>query len=98
MKLLLQRLAQSATTKAWLVLCALSVLSVLLAAQSHGAVARLGLTLLVAALAWYKARVLLRHYLEVHRAGTVFSRLLGGFAILAPLGLVVSALAEYVLR
>lgn len=87
-----------ATTGAWLVLCALSVASVVLAAQSHSGAGRMGLTLLVAALAWFKARVLLRHYLEVHRAEPVFGRLLNGFATLAPLGLAVSTLREWLMR
>jgi hypothetical protein len=95
MKSLFERIPLSATTLAWLLLCGLSGLSVVLAAQSHVGLARMGLTLLVAALAWTKARVLLRHYLEVQRAGPVFVRLLQGFAVLAPLGLAVSALREY---
>ena len=95
MKSLLERTLQSTTTQAWLLLCALSILSVVLAAQSHAGLARMGLTLLVALLAWVKARVLLRHYLEVQRAGTVFVRLLQGFAVLAPLGLALAALREY---
>ncbi len=95
MKNLIQRIPLSAVTLAWLLLCGLSILSVVVAAQSHVGAARMGLTLLVAALAWYKARVLMRHYLELHRAGAVFARLLGGFAVLAPLGLTVSALREY---
>jgi len=49
----------------------------------------------VAAVAWVKARILLRHYLEVHRAGPVFARSLQGFACLAPLGLAVSAWHEF---
>ena len=97
MKSLLERTPLSATTLAWLLLCALSVLSVVLAAQSHVGLARMGLTLLVAVLAWVKAQVLLRHYLEVQRAGPVFARLLQGFSVLAPLGLAVSALREYAL-
>lgn len=97
MKSLLERIPLSATTLAWLLLCALSVLSVVLAAQSHVGWARMGLTLMVATLAWVKARVLLRHYLELQRAGAVFVRLLQGFAVLAPLGLAVSALREYLL-
>ncbi len=97
MKKLLSRLPLSATTLAWLLLCVLSVLSVVMAAQSHTGLARLALTLLVAALAWTKARVLLRHYLEVQRAGPVFARLLLGISLLAPLGLAVSALREYCL-
>lgn len=95
MKNLFERIPLSATTLAWLLLCVLSVLSVVLAAQSHVGLARMGLTLLVALLAWVKARVLLRHYLEVQRAGTVFVRLLQGFAVLAPLGLALAALREY---
>ncbi|MDT8990374.1 hypothetical protein RQP54_05795 [Curvibacter sp. APW13] len=97
MKYQLQRCALSATTVAWLLLCVLSVVSVVLAAQSHTGLARMGLTLLVALLAWAKARVLLRRYLEVQRAGPVFVRLLQGFAVLAPLGLAASALREYLL-
>lgn len=94
MKTLLQRIPLSAVTLAWLLLCILSVASVVVAAQSHVGAARMGLTVMVAALAWYKARVLMRHYLELHRAGAVFSRFLNGFAVLAPLGLTVSALRE----
>ena len=97
MKTSTERISLAPTTVAWLLLCALSVLSVVVAAQSHVGLARMALTLLVAALAWAKARVLLRHYLEVQRAGTVFVRLLQGFALLAPLGLAVSALREYLL-
>ena len=95
MKNLFERLPLSATTRAWLLLCALSVLSVVVAAQSHVGLGRMALTLLVAALAWFKAQVLLHHYLELPRAGTVFVRLLQGFAVLAPLGLAASALREY---
>lgn len=83
------------TTVAWLLLCALSVASVVLAAQSHEGLARMALTLLVAALAWTKAQLLLRHYLELPRAGRVFVYLLQGFALLAPLGLALSALREW---
>lgn len=92
----LQRLIPTDATGAWMLLCTLSVFSVALAAQHHSALGRMGLTLLVATLAWVKARVLLRHYLEVHRAGALFTRLLQGFAVLAPLGLAVSALREFV--
>ena len=49
----------------------LSVHSVLLSAQSHVGCERMALKLLVAGLAWIKARVFLRHYLEVQRAGTL---------------------------
>lgn len=89
--------AVSATTRAWLLLCLLSLLSVGVAAQSHGGLGHLVLTTLVALLAWTKAQVLLRHYLELQRAGPIFSRLLQGFAALAPLGLVLSAWREYLL-
>ena len=95
MKNLFTRLPVGATTIAWMVLCTLSVLSVTLAAGPHSGLPRLVLALLVAALTWFKARVLLRHYLEAQRAGPVFSRLLQGFACLAPLGLAVSALHEF---
>ena len=82
-------------TLAWLLLCGLSILSVTLATQHHAGLLRLALALLVAALTWVKARVLLRHYLEVQQAGPVFARLLQGFALLAPLGLAVSAWHEF---
>lgn len=95
MKNLLTRLPIGTTTLAWLLLCALSVLSVALAAGPHSGLPRLALALLVAAVAWVKARILLRHYLEAQRAGPVFARLLQGFACLAPLGLVVSAWHEF---
>ena len=97
MKNLVPRFPMSATTRAWLLLCALSDLSVVLAAQSHAGATRMGLTLLVAALAWAKAQVLLRHYLELPRAGAVFVRLLQGFSLLVPVGLALSALREYLL-
>ena len=95
MKTLRTHLPIGTTTLAWLLLCALSVLSVALAAGPHSGWPRLALALLVAAVAWVKARILLRHYLEAHRAGPVFARLLQGFACLAPLGLAVSAWHEF---
>lgn len=95
MKAFFTRLPVGATTWAWLLLCALTLLSVSLAAQHHSGAIRLVLALAVAWVAWVKARILLRHYLEAHRAGPVFSRLLQGFATLAPLGLVVSAWHEF---
>lgn len=95
MNTLCQRLGLQASTLAWLLLCALSVLSVALAAGPHSGWQRLLLALLVAGVAWVKARILLRHYLEVDLAGRVFARLLQGFACLAPLGLALSAWHEF---
>lgn len=78
-----------------LALAALSCVSVLAAGQSHQGAWRFWMTAVVAALAWIKAQLLLRHYLEAQRAGRLFSRLLQGFAALAPLGLLLSALREW---
>ena len=91
MKTLRTHLPMGTTTLAWLLLCALSVLSVGLAAGPHSGLPRLALALLVAAVAWVKARILLRHYLEVQQARPVFARLRQGFALQAPLGQAVSA-------
>lgn len=85
------------TTWTLLALIVLSGLSVLAAGQSHHGVIRFWMTAVVAFLAWIKAQLLLRHYLELHRAGPVFFRLLQGFAVLAPLGLLLSALRECLL-
>ncbi|MGE5451464.1 MAG: hypothetical protein ACM3VZ_06425 [Acidobacteriota bacterium] len=76
-------------------LVVLSCLSVFAAGQSHHGSVRFWMTAVVALLAWIKAQLLLRHYLEVHRAGPVFFKLLQGFAVLAPLGLLLSALREW---
>ncbi len=82
-------------TLAWAWLAGLSLLSVLAAGASHQGLGRLIMTLLVAAIAWAKARVLIRHYLEAHQAGLVFQRIVLTFAALAPLALAVSALREW---
>ncbi len=78
-------------------LIVLSGVSVLAAGQSHHGATRFWMTGVVAVLAWIKAQLLLRHYLELHRAGPVFFRLLQAFAILAPLGLLLSAWREWLL-
>ena len=81
-------------TLAWLALVALSVLSVLAAGQaSHGG-GRLAMTAAVAAIAGLKADLLIRHYLQARLAGPRFHAIVRGFAALAPLGLLLSALRE----
>ena len=79
---------------AWGAMAALTLLSVTAAGQSHHGASRLVMTSLVAFIAWYKSRLLVRHYLESHLAGPVFDRLVRGFALVAPAVLVVSALRE----
>lgn len=82
-------------TLAWAWLAGLSLLSVLASGASHQGLGRLIMTLLVAAIAWAKARVLIRHYLEAQQAGPVFHRIVMTFAALAPLALGVSAVREW---
>ena len=48
----------------------------------------------VAGIAWAKGLLLIRHYLEAHRAGPLFHRIMLGFAALAPLALLVSGWRE----
>lgn len=80
-------------TWAWLALMALSVVSVLAAGQAqHGH--RLWMTVVVAAIAWGKAQLVIHHYLEAGRARPVFRRIVQIFAALAPLALVMSVLRE----
>lgn len=61
------------------------------AGASHQGAGRLIMTLLVAAIAWAKARVLIRHDLAAQQAGPLFQRIVMTFAALAPLALGVSA-------
>jgi len=84
----------STTTLAWWTLLALTGLSVAVAGIGHQGSVRIWMTAAVAAIAWVKAQLLLREYLELRRAAPVFRRLIQGFAALAPLGLLVSALHE----
>ena len=82
-----------AATWTWLALMALSVVSVLAADQAHHGY-RLWMTVAVASIAWFKAQLVIRHYLEAWRAPPVFHRVVQIFAALAPLALVVSVLRE----
>ncbi len=84
----------SSTTLAWWALMVLTGLSVAAAGVAHDGGTRFWMTAAVAAIAWVKAQLLLREYLELHRATPVFRRLIQGFAALAPLGLLASALHE----
>jgi hypothetical protein len=88
------RLRLSSTTLAWWALLALTGLSVAVAGVGHQGSLRFWMTAAVGAIAWVKAQLLLREYLELRRATPVFRRLIQGFATLAPLGLLVSALHE----
>lgn len=87
-------LKPSPTTLAWWALLALTLLSVAAAGGGHRGDLRVWMTAAVAAIAWVKAQLLLREYLELQRTAPVFRRLIQGFTALAPLGLVVSALHE----
>jgi len=80
-------------TWAWLALMLLSGVSVLAAGQAHHG-HRLWMTVVVAAIAWGKAQLVIRHYLEARHARPVFHRIVQIFAALAPLALVISALRE----
>lgn len=84
-------------TRAWLVLLALTLVSVAAADAAHHGVPRLAMGAAVALVAWTKGQLLLRHYLELWRAGPVFSRLIQAFCALAPLALLASALREALL-
>lgn len=80
---------------AWLLMSVLTCLSVLAAHQSHTGVSRWWMVAAVAAIAWCKGQLLIRHFLESHRAGAVFHRIMLGFAALVPLALLVSAWREF---
>lgn len=79
---------------AWVTLVALTLLSIAAAGQSHHGASRLLMTWLVAFIAWYKSRLLVRHYLESRLAGPVFDRVVRWFALVAPTVLAVSAWRE----
>ncbi len=85
-------------TRAWLALLLLTALSVGAAAYAHHGGQRLAMALVVAAIAWFKGRVLILRYLEAQHAGVVFYRIVSLFAALAPLALALSALREAWLR
>ncbi len=82
-------------TLAWVALVGLSVLSVQAADQAHAGLGRLLMTLLVALLAWGKGMIVVRQFLESHRAGPLIHRIVMAFTLLAPLGLVASGLREF---
>ena len=84
-----------AATLTWLALLALTLLGVLAASQGTAGATRLAMAWAVAALCALKARLLAAHYLHAQEAGPVFSVLIRAFALLAPLGLAVSALREW---
>lgn len=83
-----------ATTLTWLALVLLSLASVLVASQSQPGGHRLVLTAAVATIAWVKAQLLIRHYLQARLAGPRLHRIVQLFAALAPLILLVSAVRE----
>lgn len=87
--------ALDAATLTWLALLALTLLGVLAASQGTAGATRLAMAWAVAALCAFKARLLLAHYLHAQGTGPVFSVLIRAFALLAPLGLAVSALREW---
>ena len=83
---------------AWLVMVALSFASVLASHEAHAGLGtgagRMAMVFAVAGIAWAKGLLLIRHYLEAHRAGPLFHRIMLGFAALAPLALLVSGWRE----
>ena len=79
---------------AWLLMVVLTCLSVLAAHEAHTGASRAWMTAAVALIAWGKGLLLIRHFLESHRAGAVFHRIVLGFAALAPLALLVSGWRE----
>jgi hypothetical protein len=81
-------------TLAWWALLALTGVSVAAAGWAHHGGVRLWLGFAVAAIAWTKGALLVRHYLEARRAGPVVHRVVLLFMALAPLGLVASAVHE----
>lgn len=81
-------------TVAWIALLLLSLVSIQAAGQSHAGASRMGMTFVVAAIAWIKALIVIRYYLESRFAGPVFHRIMLIFAALAPLALMVSGLRE----
>ena len=79
---------------AWAAMVVLTLLSVAAAGQSHHGASRLFVPLSVAVIAWFKSRLLVRHYLESRLAGPVFDRVVRLFALVAPTVLAVSAWRE----
>lgn len=83
-----------AATATWVALLALTLLGVAASLQDSSGLKRLVAAWLVAGVAAFKADLLIRHYLHVRAAGPVFEWLVRTFAVLAPLGLALSALRE----
>ncbi|AWI52367.1 hypothetical protein DEH84_02175 [Aquabacterium olei] len=82
------------TTLAWIALLMLSLVSIQAAGQSHAGTSRMAMTFVIAIVAWIKALIVIRYYLESRFAGPVFHRIMLIFASLAPLALMVSGLRE----
>ena len=82
------------TLIAWLLMVALTCLSVFAAHLAHAGLSRGVMSASIALIAWGKGLLLVRHFLEAHRAGPVFHRIVLGFAALAPLALLVSGWRE----
>lgn len=81
---------------AWLLMVVMTCLSVLAAHQAHAGASRAWMTTTVAVIALGKGLLLIRHFLESHRAGPVFHSIVLGFATLAPLVLLVSGWREFI--
>lgn len=80
------------TAFAWLGLIVLTVVSLLVTHQDGAGVSGIsGSALLVAALAWSKAQIVARRFLELGQAGRVFQWVVNVFALFAPLGLIAVA-------
>ena len=75
-------------TRVWLLLCALTLLSLGLGRSCHGAG---WLPLLVAAIVWIKGTLVARHFIESGRVHPFLAWVLRGFIAFAPLALVATA-------
>lgn len=77
---------------AWIGLVTLTLASL---AVITGFPARGWAACVVAAIAWIKGDLIARHFMEVHDAGPIFTRIVRVFVALAPLGLVATAANEF---
>lgn len=75
-------------TTAWLVLVALTLLSLGLGQWFHGAA---WLPLLVAAIVWIKGLLITRQFIEARLAHPFIARVLSGFVAFTPIALVLTA-------
>lgn len=74
--------------KTWLALVGLTILSVVLSQQLHGAA---WLQLLVAAIIWIKGELIARHFIETRIAHPFIRRVTHAFIAFTPIALVLTA-------